>query len=68
MLKWQVGDVTISRIVELEMSSPYSTKHPFIPEATPEKAARLSAMREAEAKGAMPEAHAKASRWIGKRP
>jgi glyoxylase-like metal-dependent hydrolase (beta-lactamase superfamily II) len=37
MLKWQVGDVTISRIVELEMSSPYSTKHPFIPDATPER-------------------------------
>jgi glyoxylase-like metal-dependent hydrolase (beta-lactamase superfamily II) len=37
MLKWQVGDVAISRIVELEMSSPYSTKHPFIPDATPER-------------------------------
>jgi glyoxylase-like metal-dependent hydrolase (beta-lactamase superfamily II) len=37
MLKWQVGDVTISRIVELEMSSHYSTKHPFIPDATPER-------------------------------
>ncbi len=37
MLKWQVGDVAITRIVELEMSSAYSTKHPFIPEATPER-------------------------------
>ncbi len=36
MLQWQVGDVTIKRVVELEMASVYSTKHPFIPDATPE--------------------------------
>ncbi len=36
MLQWQVGDVTIRRVVELEMTSVYSTKHPFIPAATPE--------------------------------
>lgn len=37
MLRWQVGDVTIKRVVELEMVSAYSTKHPFIPDATPDR-------------------------------
>jgi glyoxylase-like metal-dependent hydrolase (beta-lactamase superfamily II) len=37
MLQWQVGDVTIRRVVELEMQTVYNAKHPFIPEATPER-------------------------------
>jgi glyoxylase-like metal-dependent hydrolase (beta-lactamase superfamily II) len=37
MLKWRIGDVTVSRVVELEMTSVYSAKHPFIPDATPDR-------------------------------
>jgi len=37
MLQWQVGDVTIKRVVEMEMQTVYSAKHPFIPDATPER-------------------------------
>lgn len=36
MLKWTVGDVTITRIVEMEMVTQYSEKYPFIREARPE--------------------------------
>lgn len=36
-----------------------------IPEATPEKQARLEAMQSSEASGDMPEAFEQASRWIG---
>lgn len=36
MLTWQVGAVKVTRIVELEIPVPYSAKHPFIAEATPE--------------------------------
>jgi epoxyqueuosine reductase len=37
-----------------------------IPEATPEKSARLADMQAAEAAGQLPEAYTKAERWIGK--
>lgn len=37
MLKWQVGDVSITRIVELEMPIPYSAEGAFLKEATPAK-------------------------------
>jgi glyoxylase-like metal-dependent hydrolase (beta-lactamase superfamily II) len=36
MLQWQVGEVSIKRVVEMEMTTAYSTKYPFIVEATPE--------------------------------
>ena len=36
-----------------------------IPEATPEKARRLAAMAEAEARGALPGSYAGQERWIG---
>jgi len=36
MLKWTIGDVTITRIVELDMVTPYSEKRPFLREATPD--------------------------------
>lgn len=37
MLKWQVGDVTVTRIVEMEFETVHSTKHPFILDATPDR-------------------------------
>src|SRR5262249_49289041 len=36
MLTWQIGDVTVTRVVEMEFPIPYSPKHPFLREATPE--------------------------------
>ncbi|HEY1561020.1 MAG TPA: hypothetical protein VGF71_09045, partial [Caulobacteraceae bacterium] len=35
MLKWKIGAVTVTRIVEMEMPIAYSEKHPFLAEATP---------------------------------
>jgi glyoxylase-like metal-dependent hydrolase (beta-lactamase superfamily II) len=36
MLSWQVGEVKITRVVELETPVPYHPKYPFIRDATPE--------------------------------
>ncbi|MGE0622015.1 MAG: MBL fold metallo-hydrolase [Pseudomonadales bacterium] len=36
MLSWHVGDVTITRIVELEIPIPYSRESAFLAEATPD--------------------------------
>jgi len=36
MLSWTIGDITIKRIVELELPVKYHPKHSFLPEATPE--------------------------------
>jgi glyoxylase-like metal-dependent hydrolase (beta-lactamase superfamily II) len=36
MLSWQVGRVTITRVVEIEFNTRYRAEAPFIPEATPE--------------------------------
>jgi len=36
MLTWQVGDVKITRIVEMEMPIAYHEKHPFLTQARPE--------------------------------
>jgi len=36
MLSWTVGDVKITRIVEMELPVAYDPKHPFLPEATPQ--------------------------------
>ncbi len=36
MLQWKVGDITITRVLEMEMPVPYHPQHSFIREATPE--------------------------------
>ena len=36
MLSWQIGDVTVTRVVELELPVPYHPKSHFLPQATPE--------------------------------
>ncbi len=36
MLTWRIGDVTVTRVVEMELPVPYSPKHSFLKEATPE--------------------------------
>ena len=36
MLKWQVGDVTITRVVEMEVPIPYGGEPAFLKQATPE--------------------------------
>jgi glyoxylase-like metal-dependent hydrolase (beta-lactamase superfamily II) len=37
MLSWKIGDVTVSRLVELEIPVPYNEKYSFLKEATPER-------------------------------
>ncbi|MGA1675903.1 MAG: MBL fold metallo-hydrolase [Pseudomonadales bacterium] len=36
MLQWKVGDITITRVLEMEMPVPYHPQYSFIREATPE--------------------------------
>ena len=36
LLSWKIGDVTVTRLQELEIPIPYSTEHAFLREATPE--------------------------------
>jgi glyoxylase-like metal-dependent hydrolase (beta-lactamase superfamily II) len=36
MLSWKIGDVTVTRIVEMEVPVKYHPKHAFLPEATPD--------------------------------
>lgn len=36
MLSWQIGDVSITRVLEMETPVPYDPSHPFLPEARPE--------------------------------
>lgn len=36
MLSWKIGDVTVSRLVEIEIPVPYNEKYSFLKEATPE--------------------------------
>jgi glyoxylase-like metal-dependent hydrolase (beta-lactamase superfamily II) len=36
MLSWRVGEVTVTRIVEIELPVPYSPQRPFLAEANPE--------------------------------
>jgi glyoxylase-like metal-dependent hydrolase (beta-lactamase superfamily II) len=36
MLSWQIGDVTVTRVVEIELPVPYHEKYPMIREARPE--------------------------------
>ncbi len=40
MLSWRVGEVTITRVVEMEVPIPYSEEHAFLPGATPEVLAK----------------------------
>jgi glyoxylase-like metal-dependent hydrolase (beta-lactamase superfamily II) len=40
-LKWTVGDVTITRILELEIAVKYSEKRPYIRQARPEALAKM---------------------------
>jgi len=35
-LTWQIGDVKITRVVEMELPVPYSEKHSFLKQATPD--------------------------------
>lgn len=41
MLKWKIGDVTVTRVVEMEIPVPHSTERPFLPDATPEALERI---------------------------
>ena len=41
MLNWKIGDVTVTRIVEIEVPFVYSEEHAFIPEARPEVIAKM---------------------------
>ncbi len=36
MLSWTIGDVTVTRVVEMEVPVPWSADHAFLKEATPE--------------------------------
>ena len=36
MLSWKIGDVKITRVVEMEIPIPYNPEQPFLREATPE--------------------------------
>ncbi len=36
MLEWKIGDVTVKRIVEMELPVKYHPKYSFLPKATPE--------------------------------
>ncbi len=41
MLSWQIGDVKVSRIVELEIPVPYNEKYSFLKEAKPDALASM---------------------------
>ena len=45
MLSWQIGDVKITRAVELELPVPYSEESPMLREATPEAIKRSHGWR-----------------------
>jgi glyoxylase-like metal-dependent hydrolase (beta-lactamase superfamily II) len=45
MLSWQVGDVTIRRVLELEVTFGYSESQPFIRDATPAALAPIDWLR-----------------------
>jgi glyoxylase-like metal-dependent hydrolase (beta-lactamase superfamily II) len=40
-LRWTIGDVTITRLQELELAIPFNPAWPFLPDATPEALAAL---------------------------
>ena len=41
MLRWRIGDVTVTRVVEMEIPVPYNPKRAFLKEATPEALAAI---------------------------
>jgi glyoxylase-like metal-dependent hydrolase (beta-lactamase superfamily II) len=41
MLQWKIGDVTVKRIVEMEMPVKYNPKHSLLPQATPEELRKM---------------------------
>ena len=41
MLTWQIGDVTVTRVVEMEMSVRHNPKYSFLKDATPEALAEM---------------------------
>ena len=41
MLRWRIGEVTITRVVEMEMPVPYNPRRAFLREATPEALAAI---------------------------
>ena len=41
MLSWQIGEVKVTRVVEMELPVPYSEKHSFLKQATPEALAKM---------------------------
>ena len=41
MLSWRIGEVTVTRIVEMEIPIPWSEDHAFLKEATPEALAQM---------------------------
>jgi glyoxylase-like metal-dependent hydrolase (beta-lactamase superfamily II) len=42
MLSWKIGDVTITRIVEMEIPIPYHPEHAFLKEATPDALSEMT--------------------------
>ena len=42
MLSWQIGDVKVTRVVEMDLPIPYSPKTTFLAEATPEALAQMA--------------------------
>ncbi len=36
MLKWRIGDVTVSSVVEMEIPIPWGPDHAFLKQATPD--------------------------------
>lgn len=41
MLTWQIGDVKITRVLEIELPTPYNPDAPFLADATPEELRRM---------------------------
>lgn len=41
MLRWRIGEVTVTRVVEMEMPVAYNPKRAFLREATPEALAAI---------------------------
>jgi glyoxylase-like metal-dependent hydrolase (beta-lactamase superfamily II) len=41
MLSWKIGDVKVSRLVELEIPVPYNEKYSFLKEATPDELRKM---------------------------
>jgi glyoxylase-like metal-dependent hydrolase (beta-lactamase superfamily II) len=42
MLSWKIGDVKVTRVVEMDLPIPYSPKTPFLREATPDALSEMT--------------------------